>query len=106
MPILPSDLANTLRNTLDLGFPTPYAYWILARWDAQQDKPDAGRGIARMLDNDYAYTISQIAQLSEYDRRTLAAAYVRFHQSNGAAHLTTEEVVKRWMTAIEQAAQR
>lgn len=104
MPVTPHDLAAALRSTLEHGA-TPEAHWTLARWEAQQDTPNAGRGLARLLWRNYAYAISQLAQLSEFDRRTMAAALVRYHQTYGAkADLTANTLLANWQIAIDRQA--
>lgn len=106
MPITPDDLAAALRTTLESGS-APEAHWTLTRWETQQDKPDAGRGLARLLWRNYSYAIGQLAQLSEFDRRAMAEAYVRYHQSFGAKQdLTTSMVLATWQIAIDRRSAR
>lgn len=106
MPVTPHDLAAALRDTLERG-PSPEAHWALAQWDAQQDRPDAGRGLARLCNRNYHYAIAQLAQISEFDRRTMAGAVVRYYQSFGAMKETTaSQLLAEWQIAIDRRAQR
>lgn len=104
MPTTPYDLAHALRSTLERG-PSPEAHWTLTRWEAQQGRPDAGRGLARLLWRNYAYAINQLAQLSEFDRRTMAGAVVRYYQNYGAKEdLTASMLLANWQIAIDRQA--
>jgi hypothetical protein len=106
MPLTPQHLAAALRNTLERG-PSPEAHWTLAMWEAQQDQPDGGRGLARLLWQNYAYAIGQLAQLSEYDRHTMANAVVRYFQTYRAAEdLTASRLLAEWQIAIDRRAQQ
>lgn len=104
MPITPHDLAAALYEVLESS-PSSAAQWTLIRWEAQQDRPDAGRGLARLLHRNYHYTVGQLAQLSEFDRRTMAGAVVRYYQSfGGMLDVTASQLLAEWQIAIDRQA--
>lgn len=104
MPVTPNDLAATLYEMLE-ATPSSAAQWTLIRWEAQQDQPDAGRGLARLLHRTYHYTIGQLAQLSEFDRRTLAQALIRYYQNSGGMRdVTAAQLLAEWQIAIDHRA--
>lgn len=101
-----ADLAAALREALSRGVfglgARDRLTTVLARWDEQQAKPDAGRAIFRQWAADRAWFVRALTQMDEHQTRRMADAYVGFLRSvNPATDLTTDRVLARWMREIQ-----
>lgn len=95
------DLAEAVRDALLNGIFSQRDHtriaMLLARWEAQEATPNAGRGLARLFHADHAGAIKQVTALEPSKQRQLAEAYIGYYVGNGGVRqMGADEVMAAW----------